>query len=316
MLVGHKKTLDYLVRAYKKGTLSHAYVFYGPQKTGKKTVALEFVRRINCRDPEDEEGTCGNCVKIRRNMFPDLYLIHPTEGSRETGIGAIRDLRRALALSAHSSPLTSVIIDGAEYLTHEASSALLKTLEEPKRPILFILITADIGRVPETIISRAVSLSFLAVSPQEIAGYLVRTKGILPSDAEILAKRSLGRPGLAIELAEAKENHPLILLEKRVDAIMREGCGERFSFVEELFSQNGSPELFLESLTVWARDILMQRIGCQDHTLSLLSPKRADLRYDANSLVQFLKGIQKTIQIIKHTNVNQKLSLEALLLEF
>lgn len=304
MVVGHKKNLDYLARIFNEGNFSHAYIFHGPSKVGKRTLALELMRGVHCEEEGHEECACRNCRDAARGTFPDTILLAREAESREIGIDEVRDLRKKLSLSSYSGAATTVLIDGAEYLTREAVSALLKVLEEPRRDAMFILITADASALPETIISRAELISFLPVPTKEIESYLASVLGIDARSSSRFAKYSLGRPGVAIEMARDGENHPFLSYPKQFEGLLRGNCRERFSFAEALSKKNKEIDSVLESLTIWLRDLLLAGVE-----------RGSPLPPEIHALRRILKSVRRTSHLFQHTNVNQKLALEALLLE-
>ena len=46
MIVGHQKQWQFLKKSAELGKISHAYLFSGPEKVGKRKVALEWIQLL------------------------------------------------------------------------------------------------------------------------------------------------------------------------------------------------------------------------------------------------------------------------------
>jgi len=314
MIIGHKKIFDHLTVSYKKGNLSHAYIFHGSSQLGKRTLAFELVKKIYCEKESDTSGECTNCTRIANNMFPDVMSVGLEDGSREIGIRTIREVRSKLILGSYYGGITTVVVNDAERLTREATAALLKMLEEPRGEALFILISENLDALPETIISRSHTIPFLSVPLKEIKTHLMRNRGLSESKAGRYARHSFGKPGLAIEMAGGKYEHPVLKHIVEFQQVIGGNYGDRFSFVERLLKTEERAAASLEAWMILLRDFMMKEAGCED--LVVYGP---DMRVQKSSLtpsalVLLLKRIQKTSRLLASTNINPKLALEALLL--
>jgi len=137
-VVGQEPVIRALEGALAGSQITHAYLFAGPRGTGKTSVARIFAGELGC---------AGN----------DLYEI---DGASNNGVGEIRELREAVGSLPFSSSYKVYIIDEVHMLSHAAFNALLKTLEEPPRHVIFILATTELHKVPETVISRCQTFRF------------------------------------------------------------------------------------------------------------------------------------------------------------
>ena len=129
---GQDHIVDVLDNSIRTEKVSHAYLFVGTRGTGKTTVARIFA---------DKLGVSVN----------DLYEI---DAASNRGIEDIKELRDGTRVLPFDSKYKVYIIDEAHMLTTEASNALLKTLEEPPKHVIFIMATTELEKVPETIVSR------------------------------------------------------------------------------------------------------------------------------------------------------------------
>lgn len=158
-IIGQEHILNYLKKSIEKDKISHAYLFAGPEKSGKKEMALWFVKRLGCQ-------------------YPDITRISVSKEKEEISIDQIRELRRYLSLSSHSSPYKVAIIDGAEKMKAQAANALLKTLEEPKGNTVLILLTNILSTLPDTIISRCEEIRFRAPSLDKVSKDFIKKEYI------------------------------------------------------------------------------------------------------------------------------------------
>lgn len=167
-----KKTLE---NEIKLGRISHAYLFYGPRGTGKTTLGRIFAKALNCQNRKENQfepcGTCTSCQEIKENRNLDLIEI---DAASNRGINEIRELRDNVRFAPTGGKYKVFIIDECHQITIDAFNALLKTLEEPPAHAVFILVTTEVHKVPNTIVSRCQKFSFAKVATEEILSKLER----------------------------------------------------------------------------------------------------------------------------------------------
>ncbi|WP_369085943.1 DNA polymerase III subunit gamma/tau [Metamycoplasma spumans] len=147
------KTLENIILNNK---ISHAYLFCGPHGNGKTSTAKVFANTINCSHKSDPLIPCDNCIlNIDRNL--DIIEI---DAASNTGIDDIRELREKIKHLPTQSKYKIYIIDEVHMLSKGAFNALLKTLEEPPKHVIFILATTDPQKIPLTILSRVQRFNF------------------------------------------------------------------------------------------------------------------------------------------------------------
>jgi DNA polymerase-3 subunit delta' len=166
-------------------TLSHGYLFTGPQGVGKKTFARELGRSLLCVTPKRTLlgwcGVCTGCTRVAAGTHPDFYF---TEGQVKIGDrdgggfhdaedATARDLVRQLSMHSYAGGKRVFILGDADF-TREAANALLKFFEEPPADVLLILTTNAIGRVLPTIRSRLVEVTFPLLADEEVVRILER----------------------------------------------------------------------------------------------------------------------------------------------
>ena len=84
-ITGHDKQKRILSAAVKNNKLAHAYLFTGRDGVGKKTLALEFARLVNCENPDYQNfracAVCVSCVKQTQGLNPDILLVQAEKNS-------------------------------------------------------------------------------------------------------------------------------------------------------------------------------------------------------------------------------------------
>lgn len=156
-VIGQKHITDTLEHALKTGNISHAYLFTGPRGVGKTSIARILAHEINHLPYTDD------------SMHLDIIEIDAASNRR---IDEIRDLRDKVNIAPTSAQYKVYIIDEVHMLTKEAFNALLKTLEEPPKHVVFILATTEIHKLPETIISRTQRFTFKPVPQDQVVAHL------------------------------------------------------------------------------------------------------------------------------------------------
>jgi len=157
------------------GMISHAYLFAGPKGSGKTTLARLLAKSVNCKKRKEGEFEpccqCENCVEIQEGRAVDLIEI---DAASHRGIDEIRTIRESVKFVPTKSKYKIYLIDESQQLTKEAANALLKTLEEPPRYIVFILATTEPEKIIPTISSRCQRFYFKKLKKEEILEKLER----------------------------------------------------------------------------------------------------------------------------------------------
>lgn len=170
-VVGQEYIVKSIKNAVKENKVGHAYLFCGPRGTGKTTMARLLAKAVNCENPENAPcEKCENCVAANLGTHPDIIEIN---AANETHVEDIRDLIERSRLAPMQGKHKVYIIDEVHQLSSAASSALLKTLEEPPENVIFILATTDPQKLLPTIISRCQRYDFTKVRTDQIRDHLL-----------------------------------------------------------------------------------------------------------------------------------------------
>ncbi len=156
---GQKIIVETLKNVIKKNKLTHAYLFIGPRGTGKTSIAKIFAKTINCINPKNGIS-CEKCEICKNNNLNENIDIIEMDAASNNGVDEIREIKNHVTLLPTISKYKIYIIDEVHMLTTGAFNALLKTLEEPPKHVIFILATTEPHKIPLTIISRCQSFEF------------------------------------------------------------------------------------------------------------------------------------------------------------
>jgi DNA polymerase III subunit gamma/tau len=165
-LVGQEVIKKTILNEIKHNKISHAYLFTGPRGTGKTSVAKLIAKLINCenRDNYLPCDKCVSCTQINNGNNTDIIEI---DAASNNGVDEIRELKSKINLVPSSSKYKVYIIDEIHMMTTSAFNALLKTIEEPPKHVIFILATTDPQKIPSTVLSRCQRFDFKKI-PDEI----------------------------------------------------------------------------------------------------------------------------------------------------
>ena len=165
---------DYIVKTLKNqiktDRLTHAYLFCGPRGTGKTSTAKIFAKAVNCTHSVDGNPCemCAECVALSE---PNTDIIE-IDAASNNRVEEIRDLREKVQFPPLIGKYKVYIVDEVHMLTDSAFNALLKTLEEPPKHVIFILATTEIHKLPATIMSRCTRFDFKLLPLQTLVEHL------------------------------------------------------------------------------------------------------------------------------------------------
>lgn len=151
-VIGQDHIISVLKEQVKSLNYGHAYLFTGSRGTGKTTVARIFAAEINGKKENDSD---------------ELDIIE-IDAASNRGIDDIRELRDKISYAPSKAKYKVYIIDEVHMLTKEAFNALLKTLEEPPKHVIFIFATTEPHKIPITILSRVMRFDFKLASEKSL----------------------------------------------------------------------------------------------------------------------------------------------------
>ena len=166
-LLGQGHITTTLINQIQKENIGHAYLFSGTRGTGKTSAAKIFSRAVNCLNPQDGNpcNECENCKGILEETVMDVIEM---DAASNNSVDDIRDLREKVVYPPAKVKYKVYIIDEVHMLSKGAFNALLKTLEEPPKHLIFILATTEPERLPQTILSRCQRFDFKRITNKDL----------------------------------------------------------------------------------------------------------------------------------------------------
>jgi len=297
-VIGQEKAVNILLRTIQRGRIPSAYLFAGESGIGKKFTALNLAKAINCLQrvtsyelqvtgetqipnlnppsPPFSKGgmggfdkewqgwggdccdECSSCKKIDSGVHPDLLVISPEGG--QIRIEEIRSINDTLSLKPFEGRWKVVVVDEASTMNPYAANAFLKTLEEPPKDSLIILVSSNPERFPDTIRSRCSRVNFTPLSYnacKEVIEKVISQKADRPASLQAdklkrlstLARLSMGRPGLAVSADLLDEREWFLRLLQEMMKAEKEGWTSK----EEM-------DKWFELILILLRDIVITKI--------------------------------------------------------
>ncbi len=170
-IVGQDMVIRTLKNQIKNGQIAHAYLFCGPRGTGKTSTAKVFSKAINCENIK-EDGPCGVCDVCESMASGSNMDIIEIDAASNNSVDDVRDLREKVKFPPTKGSYKVYIIDEVHMLSQGAFNALLKTLEEPPKHVVFILATTEPHKLPATILSRCQRFDFKRIGQGTIVEWI------------------------------------------------------------------------------------------------------------------------------------------------
>jgi len=263
-MVSHSK-LNNLIKTFREGKGAHAYLFAGAGEVDKRETVLAFAREA---------------TGFGEDAFnPDLMLVGVEDGEQGISIAQIREIKKFLSLTPHGGKNRVVIVDEFEKMKPEASSAILKILEEPPQNSVLILISDYPAMILPTILSRVQKINFSTVVKKALAG-IDKRKEIFYDLTELILSNTV----------------------------------EKLNKIEDLCKEDDSADIFEYWLSFF-RDLGCLSAGCDDCAVYDFYVKEmksvlAKKRYTSSQIADIISELLYWSHLAKTTNVNKRLVLE------
>ncbi len=281
---GQEHVIRTLKNSIEKGRVAHAYLFSGPRGIGKTTIARILAKTINCKNPKKGNpcNQCEICQSINQNRFFDMVEI---DAATYTKVESMRDIIEKINFAPAVGKYKVYIIDEVHMLSKSAFNALLKTLEEPPRHVVFILATTEVHKIPATIISRCQKFDFRRLKISEIKERLKKIAELEnvkveesvfdfiaivsnggARDSESLFGQILSVEGDNITLAMVQNILAITDVTKTIEMInmMLEGkYGEAIEYINKVNDEGYDLEQFAKSVIEYSRKLMLLKISPQ-----------------------------------------------------
>lgn len=187
---GHTSATSYLERLVSgDGPIPSCFLFHGPAGVGKRTLALSLAKRLNCREAQEASCSCVSCRKIDGGHHLDVRLYEP-DGSTFK-IDQVRDLLHDSDRPRTEGQYRVFILEGVHLLNAQSGDALLKTLEDGRENVVFILLARSKKDVVSTLVSRSMAFYTGLLSTEDVLDILEENE-YRGSEAERAAHLSSG----------------------------------------------------------------------------------------------------------------------------
>lgn len=311
-ILGHKASITILKNAITNNKIAHGYLFVGPKGIGKSLVAKTFAKTLNCQaNSLDCCDTCASCIKIDTLNHPDVHWVLP-EGNSSVKIDQIRKIQGLIYLKPYESTKKIFVIDEVDKFTDESANSLLKTLEEPPKDTVIILIASNINRVFGTVISRCQKILFFPLSIKEVETALLGL-GIDVKKAYLLSHLSEGSIGKALSL---NEGGFLEEVDKLIDFVLN----KEKKFIRDLafsgeaiIKRENLKEIIIFTIGI-LRDLLVLKSGYNTTVINRYRydelVKKLD-NYSYQDLLAKIEELYKLYPLIEQ-NINPKIITELL----
>ncbi|QTN01228.1 DNA polymerase III subunit gamma/tau [Sediminibacillus dalangtanensis] len=327
-VVGQTHITRTLQNAIVQQKFSHAYLFSGPRGTGKTSAAKIFAKTVNCEHAPVKEpcNECAACLGIQDGSISDVIEI---DAASNNGVEQIRDIRDKVKYAPSAVAYKVYIIDEVHMLSMGAFNALLKTLEEPPKHVIFILATTEPHKIPLTIISRCQRFDFKRITPSSIVERMqtiIEAEGIKATQEALEAVALSAEGGMrdalslldqAVSYSEDEVSLEDVLavtgsvsqekLTLVTEAMYRQDIQQALRYVDDLIQEGKDPGRFVFDLIYYLRDLLLYQSAPDLENIlerALLTDSFKQLAGEINAdwIQEAIRQLNECQQEIKWTN--------------
>jgi len=329
-IASQDQALRILRHALSHDRIAHAYLFEGPSGVGKELAAMALTRALLCQQPQrTDDCTCHNCERIRAGNHPDVRVVRPRdEGDRNLQVEYVRsEILPFTKFAPFEGEAACIIFPEADVsfpVQHaQAANALLKTLEEPRPRVTFLLLSERPDRLLPTIRSRCQRVVFRPL-PGKTLEQILNARGVTEPTRSAAIALSQGRADRALALSEGDALQGLIESVLRVDAaVAARAPGDLLDVAKELADMD-PVEPVLSTLSLFYRDVARCALAASPedaettalsfpHQRALLQTRAAEL--GATHAAERVAAITATLEAVER-NANTEIALDSLLFGF
>ena len=217
-LIGQDTMVRTLTNAFEANRIAQAFILTGIRGTGKTSTARIIAKGVNCIGEDGNSssttepcGKCEHCESISNGRHVDVFEM---DAASKTGVADIREIIESVQYRATSARFKIYIIDEVHMLSNSAFNALLKTLEEPPKHIIFIFATTEIQKIPVTVLSRCQRFDLRRIEPEIMIEYL---KNVAAEEGVEISKDALA---LITRASEGSVRDSISLLDQSISNAM------------------------------------------------------------------------------------------------
>lgn len=329
-VVGQEHITQTLKNQIKNNNIAHAYLFCGTRGTGKTSTAKIFARAVNCMTPIDLNpcNQCEICTGIQSETMMDVIEI---DAASNNGVDDIRELRENVKYPPTKGRYKVYIIDEVHMLSAGAFNALLKTLEEPPRFVIFILATTEPHKIPATILSRCQRFDFKRIKEGDMVetmASICKEMGVAVEESalKLIARNADGgmRDALSlldqcISYTQGKIGYDDVIdvlgtvndafIFELVDHIAAGESKSAMASIENLVAAGKDIHQFMKDLITHYRNLMMTKVAQNLEGIVNLSRENIDRLKEQGKKLE-THSILRAIHILSQTEVDMKWSTQ------
>lgn len=294
-----------LTNAIRQNRLSHAYLFWGPEGVGKKFTAKIFAQTVICSNSEQRGcGICSACVRIQKEIHPDVLVFKPLGKTRLITVETIEEINEIAQFRPYEAQRRFILIENADRIGIPAQNHFLKTLEEPPTETTFILLSANPDAILPTIRSRCQPIRFQRLHTETVAQILTQLKQIDNNTAHRIALLSQGQISRAFDILESDKRTLIIelftQLANRRDPLQLTIEFEQFLELlrKKIESEWKQPNVDKKQLTPQELNFLQQQLSAEIE---------AELSHEFESLLYLITCVLRDIIVYSNMKTNDAL---------
>ena len=325
-VLGQDHVVNTIKNQIQNGNIGHAYLFSGTKGTGKTSIAKIFSRAVNCLNPVDG-NPCNECEICKGILDESIMDVIEMDAASNRGIDDIRELKDKTVYPPSRARYKIYIVDEVHMLTEQAFNALLKTLEEPPKHLIFILATTEPEKLPQTILSRCQKFDFKRIKTVDLTKNMNKICGELNIPVEekalkLIARNSDGsmRDGLSlldqcISYKEGELKYEDVidilgianteLLFNLVDNIMEKDLENALFKIDEIIQDGKDINQFIKDLIFHFRNLLIVKTSNNPIEIMDLDEETIE-NYKAQSKEMSIDYILKVLDILNESEAQAK----------
>jgi DNA polymerase-3 subunit delta' len=275
----HIEAWEGIRNGFESGRLAHAYVIVGSPRGNALQFAESFLKLLFCESAEKPCNECKGCRQVDAHKHVDTLWIEPQSKSRMIRVEDVEALIRRISQTSFGGGWKAGIILQADRMNNQSENKLLKTLEEPPKNTILLLVTDSPQGLLPTIISRCQKIVLsdgrVGMLNEVWQAPLMHVLSSMPPtgglDAARLASQMKGildtvKEGISATVIEELDQNDEALDESKLKVILEARTNARLKEVQA--------DIFRVMLE-WQRDVLMlvsgidadQLISSKDRTL-------------------------------------------------
>ncbi|MEX3623613.1 DNA polymerase III subunit delta' [Viridibacillus arvi] len=307
-----------LKNAFTKERVAHAYLFEGTKGTGKLDTAILFAKMYFCLNPNGVEPCyeCNNCKRIDSGNHPDVIVVEPDGLSIKKE--QIQALQKEFSFSGFESNKKIYIIKHADKMSTSAANSLLKFLEEPNPGTVALLVTEEVHRMLNTIISRCQLLSFNPL-PHSLYVQQLINEGVAANDARLISSLTNNiYEGVEMYKDEKFKASKNLVINFSIE--IQSGSLDAFIRIPEFlehFKEKAEVEMGIDLITLFFKDLLYAKVGKREKIVFIDEENyflNESSVLEPTMITSKIKSIMDAKKRI-YSNVNPQLILEQIVID-